>query len=296
MIALLHYGIKLPFNRLEGLQAAAKVPLPQSTQWEVVSRYFLLLQPVFSALVTIAANGELLHNDDTKARILALMGKQRDKKLKAGTLERPDRTGLFTTGIVGKHGQRTIALFYTGREHSGENIAKVLAQRDAGLGPPIQMCDALSANITHMFDVLHANCLSHGRRLWVDQAASFPAECRYFLETLGTVFYHDKLCKQDGLTDEARLHYHQKHSKPLMDDLKAWMDDLIKNKKIEPNSSPHASRSSYCGGAMHRIYRPYSLRAPQHTVKYACVTLRSVQPVSPTPCAASRRKSVTYAG
>ena len=36
MIGLLKYGSGLPFNRLEGLQGDLGVPLPASTQWDVV--------------------------------------------------------------------------------------------------------------------------------------------------------------------------------------------------------------------------------------------------------------------
>ena len=236
-IALMHYALGTTFYRLEQLQQCQKVPLPAATQWQVINDYYPLLLPVFNALVTMAANGRLLHNDDTTARILSLMGKRREKKLKAGTFEKPDRTGLFTTGIVAQSGDRTVALFYSGRDHAGENIAKVLAKRRKELGPPIQMSDGLASNVCHMFEVLQANCIPHGRRMWVDQIANFPAECRYLLETLAKVFRNEKICKQQNLTDNQRLLYHQQHSKPLMDELKEWLDGLYRDKKIEPNAS-----------------------------------------------------------
>jgi len=51
----------------------------------------------------------------------------------------------FTTGIVSTvdEGCR-IGLYFTGRKHTGENLADVLKHRAAGLEAPIQMCDALS--------------------------------------------------------------------------------------------------------------------------------------------------------
>jgi hypothetical protein len=33
-----------------------------------------------------------------------------------------------------------------------------------------------------------------------------------------------------------RLAYHQQHSKALMDDMKAWLDGLVDDKEVEPNS------------------------------------------------------------
>ena len=46
-----------------------------------------------------AAQGTIVHDDDTYVRILALMGKRRADLLSRGELENPERTGLFTTAI-----------------------------------------------------------------------------------------------------------------------------------------------------------------------------------------------------
>jgi hypothetical protein len=77
MIALLKYGNGLPFNRLEGLQGHRGVPLPASTQWDIVPAVATNLAPVFEELVRQAAQGEVLHNDDTTIKILELMGRGR---------------------------------------------------------------------------------------------------------------------------------------------------------------------------------------------------------------------------
>ncbi len=76
-----------------------------------------------------------MHNDDTGMRILRLTREPGDK-----------RTGTFTSGIVSTGGAWTIALFFTGWKHAGENLAEVLKQRARELPAPIQMCDALSRN------------------------------------------------------------------------------------------------------------------------------------------------------
>ena len=58
------------------------------------------------------------------------MGKRRDKLLAEGQLEDPERTGLFTTSIIAVVAMvGTIALFFTGRKHAGENLADLLKQR-----------------------------------------------------------------------------------------------------------------------------------------------------------------------
>jgi transposase len=46
--------------------------------------------------------------------------------------------------------------------------------------------------------ILLANCIAHGRRQLVDVAANFPRECGYVLESLGMVYGHDALAREQG--------------------------------------------------------------------------------------------------
>jgi transposase len=64
MVALLKYGGGLPFHRLEKLQDSLGVPLPASTQWEIVERTADQIHPVYRELVRQATQGEILQNDD----------------------------------------------------------------------------------------------------------------------------------------------------------------------------------------------------------------------------------------
>jgi hypothetical protein len=120
--------------------------------------------------------------------------------------------------------------------HAGENLAAVLAQRAEELGPPIQMCDALSRNLPKNFQAVVANCIAHGRRKFVEVAAKFPEECRYVLETLGKVYRHDAFCREQGMSAEERLGYHQVQSGPLIKALENWFAEQFAERKVEPNS------------------------------------------------------------
>jgi transposase len=53
-----------------------------------------------------------------------------------------ERKGVFTTGVVSRKDGRDIALFFTGKQHAGENLADVLRRRATELDAPIQMCGA----------------------------------------------------------------------------------------------------------------------------------------------------------
>jgi len=248
MIGTVKYGAGLPFNRLERLQAGMGVPLPAATQWEIVERAADRLKPVHGELVNQGAQGSVLHNDDTPAKILELMAEVDDEKLDeevtpeteragpdAGT-GRPERTGMFTSGIVSVVDGHRIALFFTGRKHAGENLADVLARRSQQLGAPIQMCDALAANTSPPLCTILANCLSHARRRYVDVVTDFPEECRFVLETLRAVYHNDQLARQRGLSAEDRLAFHQAESAPHMKSLEDWMKAQFEERKTEPNS------------------------------------------------------------
>lgn len=233
MIGLLRYGCGLPLNRIEKLGTNLGIPLPASTQSELVSKAADDLEPVWNQLIHEAAQGEVFRIDDTKARILEL-NTQLQKDLAAG---RTKRSGIFTSGVVSTIDDRTIALFFTGRKHAGENLEKVLRQRSPKLPLPIQMGDAASKNTAGDFEALVAGCLAHARRHFVDVASHFPEEVRHVLETLGSVYGHDAKAREAGLSPEARLAYHQEQSAPLMTELAAWLQQRFDARLVEPNSS-----------------------------------------------------------
>jgi transposase len=227
MIALLKYGTGVPFKRLERLQEQLGMPLPATTQWDLMAAVAKLIRPLLEELIRLAAQGSVMHNDDTAMRILRLVREPGDK-----------RTGTFTSGIVSMVGEWTIALFFTGWKHAGENLADVLKRRARELPAPIQMCDALSRNTPKLegIEILLANCLAHGRRQIVDVMDNFPEQCRYVLETLGGVYHHDAQAREQGLSPEDRLRFHQEHSGPLMKELHGWMEMQLAEHKTEPNS------------------------------------------------------------
>jgi transposase len=226
-IALLKYSTGMPFNRLARLEKQLGIPLPASTQWELMEAGATAIRPALNELIRQAAQGSVMHNDDTGMRILKLPRAPGDK-----------RTGTFTSGIVSIRGEQQIALYFTGPKHAGENLADVLTQREPGLPPPIQMCDALSRNTPKLtgIEILLCNCMAHGRRQFTEVVESFPEECRHVLESLGAVYGFDAETKARGMAAEERLQFHQAHSGPVMDELHKWIEAQFAEHKTEPNS------------------------------------------------------------
>jgi transposase len=238
MIGLLKYGSGLPFNRLDGLQGGLGVPLPASTQWDIVEAVAGGLAPVFDELIRQAAQGEVLHNDDTTVKILELMGQRaRHEALDGAGDDAEKRRGLYTSGVVALRDGHRVALFFSGHRHAGENLARVLKHRAEELPPPIQMCDALSRNLPGELRTIVANCLAHARRRFVDVYDRFPEPCRHLLEALAVVYRNDAEARERGLAPEARLRFHQEASGPTMHDLHDWLGRQLDEKRAEPNSA-----------------------------------------------------------
>ena len=229
-LAVAHYHLGLPFKRIESFQDMVGMPLPDATQWELVEQVADSAYPVYEHLKRLGAQQPLVYQDDTGARLLSLIKENQ-------TDPPPERKGMYTTALRFE-GDHPICLYFTGRRHAGENLDAILAHRDPDL-PPIQwMSDGLAANTPkqHKDQTLDISCLVHGRRQFVDIDDFFPGECARVVDAIAEIYKHEAHCKEQRLTAAQRLAYHQEHSAEVMEELKAWMEQQIKDKQVEPNS------------------------------------------------------------
>lgn len=224
------YFMASPFYRQEQHQKLLGLPLPDSTQWDLIESVADCGYTVLNVLERMAANATNVNHDDTKVKILDVM--------RANKLE-PDkkRKGMFTTCIYAQSGDYKICLYYSGVKHGGENMTTLLEKRNKNLPPVIQMCDALSANVPAALKTILCHCITHGRRKFTDIEPFFPIECGYVIEQLALVYKHDAETKELKMTADERLAHHQTHSKPVMDALKIWMQTQFDERKVEPNSA-----------------------------------------------------------
>lgn len=233
IVTLLKYRGGIPFYRQGQVQELLGAPVSASEIWEMTESVADCLLPIYPILCQEASEAELVHNDDTSARILSRMKELKELK-KAG--EDPKRTGTVTTCILAvlKSINVKIGLFFTGWKHAGENLGELLDKRPCHLQPPIQQCDALSHNEPKEHDTLLANCLSHLRRKFYELAEAWPKDVLRVVGDFGCVFQNDREAPQDP---QERLKWHQEKSAPLMDGIKKYCNNLIDEKKVEPNSS-----------------------------------------------------------
>jgi hypothetical protein len=230
-LAVAHYHLGLPFKRIESFQALVGMPLPDATQWDLVEQVADSTYPVYEQMKRLGANLPRVYQDDTGARLLSLI-----KENQADPA--PKRTGMYTTVLLFE-GEQSICLYLSGRQHAGENLDDILAYRDPDLAPIQWMSDGLAANTPkqHRDLTVDLNCIVHGRRNFIDIEGFFPDQCTRVIDAIAEVYKHEAECKKQSLNAAQRLDYHQQHSGPVMDELKAWMEQQLEDKQVEPNSS-----------------------------------------------------------
>lgn len=225
-LAIARYSLGLPMKRTETNQAQHRIPMKDATQWGLLRDLHDVGSSVHGVLTRQAADGRLMVYDDTTGRILA---------------NQAQRLATHTTAFISVHEEYKIHLFITGRNHAGKNADAILANRTSK-EPVIAMMDASPNNIPkHMNAELTARfilcfCLVHGRRKFFEVFDAFDKECDFVLSVIGQVYANDAHCKDNNLSPEECLIYHQTHSQPLMESLRIWLHNQLAYELSEPNS------------------------------------------------------------
>jgi transposase len=233
LVGLMRFGCGMPYYRLAKLQASLGVPLPAANQCEQAGEVAEALRPVWEQLIYLGAQQSLLYSDDTSMRVQSL---RRAIQAEASEKDPKRRTGIFTTGIVCQGEPHSIHLFFTGRNHAGENLDRLLERRAKDLGPPQHMCDGLDRNRPKTRAVVPCGCGAHNRRNFVELEADHPEPCARVLDCIGAVYALEAEVKAKGLAPEERLRLHVQRSEPAMEALREYCQGLIESKEVEPNS------------------------------------------------------------
>jgi transposase len=227
VLVLARYYLGLPWHRLEGFQALVGVPVPDATQWEQGEIVGDCSHPIFKHLEHLVAQGEVIFQDDTLGRVLALIAENQQAAAQAraqGKAQSTERTGMQTTALIVQVGERRICLYYTGRRHAGENLEALLRQRAPGRDKPLGMSDALSRNNAEEAKLIRCHCLAHGRRKFRELDEDFPAESAVVVDALKLGYEHDEEARDKQLSAHERLGYHQTYSGPVLTTLKRWLE------------------------------------------------------------------------
>lgn len=230
MLMINKYFMSVPLYRQDRLQNHLGIPLPASTQWDLMVGFEPMLKALYKALSQDAANGLALCYDDTSAKIMSEI-----KAAKTAEKGEKNKHTCFTTGIVSLHDEHRTYLYITDNRTAGKCIADIMTMRNAKLDPPIMMCDALSANIPQgIADDLYilCFCLVHARRQFYELPNGYDDVADKVIGLIGSIYDHEAHTK--GFSSEKRLAYHQEKSTPVMAELKLYLEE--QQAEFEPNS------------------------------------------------------------
>ncbi len=228
MLMIHKYFMSVPLYRQETLQNYLGVPLPASTQWELMAEQEDVLEPLYHAFEQDAANGKGIAIDDTKARIMEqiLANKKADKK--------SDKKSCYTTGIVSVHDDHISYVFVTDNQTAGKSAAPFLKLRDPELPTPYLMCDALTANIPENISsdlYILCYCLVHARRQFYELPDGYDDLAEQVMGLIGKIYDNEYQTKE--MTGQNRLKFHQEHSTIIMEELRTYL--TAQQQYFEPN-------------------------------------------------------------
>ena len=230
MLMLNKYFMSIPLYRQDRLQNYLGIPLPTSTQWDLMAAHKPVLEALYKALRQDAANGMALCYDDTSVKILSEI-----KAARNAQKGQKSKHNCFTTGVVSIHEGHQTYLYITDNKAAGKSIAELMSIRDEALDLPTVMCDALSANIPqNISDNLYilCFCLVHARRQFYELPEGYDDLAERVIGLIGTIYDNEAHTK--GFNSQKRLEYHQEKSQPVMDELKDYLKE--QQEEFEPNS------------------------------------------------------------
>lgn len=238
VIAINHYFSGMPFSRLETLQSAQGIPLPDATQYELVKKcYYNACVPVLDVLAEYAANGNGLYADDTSMKLMAQITENKNKA------SGKNKRAIHGTVLLSEYQGHAIYLYQTDTKVAGAAMSQLFKKRHND-EPFFTMTDASHHNTPTLSPELQAKwimcyCLVHGRRQFyklINSNGLMDDEVKTVLDIISGVYDNERACKAQKLSAEKRLAYHQKHSSPLMQSMKVWLNNLLLFSESEPNS------------------------------------------------------------
>lgn len=234
MIVIFKFFGVMPWKRLETIQEAVGVYVPDSSMSDQSERLANAILPVVRLLWHRAGNAHLFYGDDTGALIL---GKRTCVKPDRRTGEPTERCGCHTTCVIAvTQDNQTIVLFRIGIQHTGELMDQILINRADDMPDPLFMSDASSANEVTVCKVIECRCNSHAVRKFKEIVKDYPKEAEYALERFSAIYDNEELCKKSQMDQKQRLAYHRQHSKSLHKEICLYGHELIESKAFEPKS------------------------------------------------------------
>jgi len=226
------YCDHLPLHRQEKILARHGIELSRKTLCGWTLQAAALLAPVVFAMTDRVLQSRVIHTDDTPVRVQDPDKKRTTRKAYlwpyVGDADNPYTVFGYTPTRC-KDGPESFLQAFTGTQEKPRYL-----QCDAYPG-----YNGLFAKERHLLEVA---CWAHARRKFHDAKNSDPVRANLALLKIGKLFELERVAREQGLGDAARLTMRQQDATPLLDELKAWMEQT--QQEVLPKS-PMGEATNY---------------------------------------------------
>ena len=116
-------------------------------------------------------------------------------------------------------------------------MAALLSKREPQRDKPLVRADALASNAAEEQQLSRGHGLAQGQRKCRDLDEDFPGERAVVTQVLRQVFEHEEKAREPHWSAEERFAYHQTYSGPLLEGLKAGLEQQGTERTVEPTRS-----------------------------------------------------------
>ncbi len=206
-IAVAKCADHLPIYRLEKELARKGVPVARSTMNELLHRASALLAPLWSRLLDVIRERDIVMADETRLRIL----KDADGKPKTGF--------VWTFGATDTHGGLDVA-YHFADSRSGAT-PKALLEGTKG----VLVVDGYSGynHVEKVSSRRRAACFAHVRRYFFDAIKTAPV-AQEALDLITELYRVEHEAKEQRLSEDSHLEFRKVRAGPIRERLKGWLD------------------------------------------------------------------------
>jgi transposase len=225
------FNYHLPLYRQHQRVKDGGIDLSRATLTNLTQRSIELLRSIADAQLAHILTSQVLSMDETPIKA----GRTKNNRKKKGQMKQ-----AWFWPLMGD--QDEIAFTYSpsrGRQH----IESVLRSQFSGT----LISDgytAYSSYIKANEAITHANCWVHGRRKFLEAEDSEPEAVAQVLDTIGHLYQVEERIREQNLTGEKKRDFRLHYSKPVVEQLFAWLDKQRQRPELLP-SNPFSKAIAY---------------------------------------------------
>lgn len=212
-VAIQKYLDHMPLERQVRAMKREGLEISSQTLWDYLDQLATLLTPLHELLHRLVLRVAVIGADETEWKLL------RTKSTRAAGEEAKSKRWRVWAVASSE------AVCYRIQEDRSVDSARALLRDYKG----VVMCDGYKAyeslaRAGGSFTVAH--CLAHVRRKFIEIEKSYPVEAGRALELIGDVYAIERLCPTGPPGDALRLKYRRELSKPLMEKLGEFLNQV----------------------------------------------------------------------